>query len=302
MADIRTIDLKVATAPKANGPMHPTGITRKSMVKIPPAVLQSCAGLAIFSAFRLGGGHSSLSGGSGVVIARRPDRTWSPPSGFVISSLGAGVMFGIGVYDCVCVLNTREQVEAFTRPRLSLGAEGSIAVGPVGTGGHIEAAVSKTGRPMWSYAKSRGLWVGVQIDGTIAVSRSEANALFYKQKGITPRRILREDVAWPMEAKPLFEVLKAVDGRFDYDRTVVQDLLNSPLPSESVVDEKQSEVAPETQTQFYQYNREEEQKKSLEQEQSQEQKLEDKRSEATDNEPKYETAMEEKERLAKSGY
>lgn len=277
--------------------MHPTGITRKSMVKIPPPVLRTCAGIAIFSAFRLGGGHSSISGGSGVVIARRADGTWSPPSGFVISSLGAGVMFGIGVYDCVCVLNTPAQVEAFTRPRLSLGAEGSIAVGPVGTGGHIEAAVSKTGRPMWSYSKSRGLWAGIQIDGTIAVSRSEANALFYKEKGITPRRILREDVAWPMEAKPLFEVLKAVDGRFDYDRTVVQDVLNVPLPGDSVVDEKQIDVAPETQSRE---SREEEQKQG--QEQEHDQKPEAKQAEATDNEPKYESAMEEKETLAKSGY
>ncbi|SCN81968.1 uncharacterized protein FFB20_06640 [Fusarium fujikuroi] len=215
-------NLNSSTSPTEKGPLHPTGLTRKSMVKIPPSVLQSAAGLAIFNVIRAGAGHNSLSGGSGVVIARRSDGTWSPPSSFIVSSLGAGFVFGLDVYDCVCVLNTPEQVAAFTKPRLSFGAEGSVALGPIGTGGSVEAALSKTARPMWSYMKSRGLWMGVQIDGTIVVTRGDANATFYNERGITAEKILCGDVAWPMAGKPLFEVLQALQGRTDYNQTVVQ--------------------------------------------------------------------------------
>ncbi|KAF5019093.1 hypothetical protein F66182_8906 [Fusarium sp. NRRL 66182] len=215
-------NLGSSTSPNARGPFHPTGLTRKSMVKIPPSVLQRAAGLAIFNLLRAGACHGSLAGGSGIVIARRSDGTWSPPSSFVVSTLGAGFAFGLDVYECVCVLNTPAQVAAFTKPRLSLGAEGSIAVGPVGTGGSVEAALSKTTRPMWSYMKSRGLWASLQVDGTIVVTRGDANATFYNERGITADKILRGDVAWPQGARPLFEVLRALEGRADYDPTVVR--------------------------------------------------------------------------------
>ncbi|KAF4451165.1 hypothetical protein F53441_5864 [Fusarium austroafricanum] len=227
------------------GPLHPTGLTRKSMVKIPPSVLQSAAGLAIFNVIRAGAGHSSLSGGSGVVIARRADGTWSPPSSFIVSTLGAGFVFGLGLYDCVCVLNTPEQVAAFTKPRLSFGAEGSVALGPVGTGGSVEAALSKTARPVWSYMKSRGLWMGVQIDGTIVVARGDANGSFYNERGITAQKILSGDVAWPMAAKPLFEVLQALEGRTDYDRTVVQAVGQAPTPGDTILSDKQERYTHE---------------------------------------------------------
>lgn len=217
--------------------MHPTGITKKSMVKIPDNVLKNCAGLAIFNVIRAGAVHASLAAGSGVVVARRPDGSWSPPSSFVVSTLGAGFAIGLDVYDCVCVLNTPAQVNAFTNPRVSLGGDASIAVGPVGTGGSVDAAVSKTVRPMWSYMKSRGLWASVQIDGTIIISRADANSIFYNEHGITAKKILRGDVAWPDKGKPLFEVLRALEGRPDFDRTVVQEVGRMATPGDTVIED-----------------------------------------------------------------
>ncbi|SPJ80085.1 uncharacterized protein FTOL_08477 [Fusarium torulosum] len=232
-------NLSSSTSPTVKGPLHPTGLTRKSIVKIPPPVLQRAAGLAIFNVLRAGGGHGSLSGGSGIVLARRPDGTWSPPSSFVVSTLGAGFVFGLDLYDCVCVLNTLEQVAAFTKPRISLGAEGSVAVGPVGTGAGVEAALSKTVQPVWSYMKSRGLWIGIQIDGTIIVTRGDANATFYNESGITAEKILHGDVAWPLGAKPLFEVLQALEGQTDYNRTAIQAVDGAPTVDDSTLFEKE---------------------------------------------------------------
>lgn len=287
-------NLSSSAPPKTSGPMHPTGLTRKSMVKIPPHVLHRAAGLAIFNVLRAGACHGSLAGGSGVVVARRPDGTWSPPSSFIVSTLGAGFVFGLDVYDCVCVLNTPEQVAAFTKPRLSLGAEGSIAVGPLGTGGSVEATVTKTARPVWSYMKSRGLWAGVQIDGTIIVSRGDANSAFYNESGITARKILTEDVAWPMSAKPLFEVLRAIEGRPDFDRTIVQEVGSVPTPGDAILSEKQERYTDEPELPAQQTR-----------EQTEEAKEElpsytDVKPDVKDEEE--DTAMSEKEKLAKSGY
>ncbi|KAJ4421794.1 hypothetical protein N0V85_000034 [Neurospora sp. IMI 360204] len=94
----------------------------KTLIQIPPRVLATCSGLAIFTVFRTGL-HLSGSSGSGIVISRLPSgpnqQRWSPPSGFLIHSLGAGFLAGIDIYDCICVLRTPAAVRAFAeRPRL----------------------------------------------------------------------------------------------------------------------------------------------------------------------------------------
>ncbi|KOS17563.1 SH3 domain-containing protein [Escovopsis weberi] len=206
--------------PSKNAPMHPLGLSKKSMILIPTAVLSNCAGLAIFNVVRAGAIHGSLAGGSGVVVARRPDGTWSPPSSFLVSTIGGGFMIGLDIYDCICVLNTVDQLRAFTNPRFSLGGEASVALGPLGTGASLDAAVSRTARPMWTYMKSRGIWAGIQIDGTIIITRPDCNAVFYNEKGISAKKILRGHMAWPEGGRALYDVLKCIDDPHAYNRLV----------------------------------------------------------------------------------
>ncbi|KAK2056628.1 hypothetical protein LY76DRAFT_606825 [Colletotrichum caudatum] len=203
-------------------PFHPLGATRRALVAIPHQVLAHCAGLAIFNTLRAGAYMGSLAAGSGLVVARRPDGTWSPPSTFVVSTLGAGLMFGLDIYECVLVLNTAAQVAAFTRPRVSLGAETSVAVGPVGTGAAVETAfafasgkttTASPPRPMYSYMKSRGLWAGVQVDGTVILARHDCNAVAYADRRISARKILQTQAEWPEGSLPLWRALVALEGR-----------------------------------------------------------------------------------------
>ena len=212
-------------------------------------MLYHCAGLAIFNVLRAGAFHGSLAGGSGVVVARRPDGTWTPPSCFVVSTVGGGFMFGLDLHDCVCVLRTQDQVRAFASPRLSLGGEASLAVGPVGTGGSVGAALGKGTKPVFSYMKSRGLWAGVQVDGTVIVSRADANALFYNERGITARRILYGNVEWPDAGRPLYDILKAIEVHSGFDLAALHGV-DRPPPAvredAAEVPTQQTETALET--------------------------------------------------------
>lgn len=203
-------------------PVHPLSLTVKSMVTIPHKILANCSGLAIFNTLRAGAYMGSLAAGSGIVVARRPDGTWSPPSSFVVSTLGAGFMIGLDIYDCVLVLNTPAQVAAFAHPRVSLGAESSVAIGPVGTGGAVEAALSKTGHPMFSYIKSRGFWAGVQIDGTVIVARQDCNGVAYLNRRISAKKILTLQAEWPEGSRPLWETLMALEGRYAIDPDIAR--------------------------------------------------------------------------------
>lgn len=190
------------------------------LVKIPTSAIANAKGLAIFTTFRTGL-HISGAGGSGVVVARLPDGSWSPPAGFLVHTLGAGFMIGLDIYDCVCVLNTQSAVDAFARrARVSLGGELAVVAGPVGAGGGLETALGGGGKstsdgnggkdgsgsgtssssggqknkPVWSYMKSRGFYAGVQADGTVIIPRPDANAAFYGEREISVERILKGQV------------------------------------------------------------------------------------------------------------
>ncbi|EWG52362.1 hypothetical protein FVEG_11131 [Fusarium verticillioides 7600] len=153
---------------------------RKALVRIPRQVLRSAAGLAIFTALR-SGAQFTWGSGSGIVVARQPDGSWSPPSSFAVNTLSVGFMVAMDIFDCVCVLRTPEAVAAFTKPRVSFGGEVAVTAGPVGTGVYVDSAVNsdRAAEPIWSYVKSRGLYVGAQIDGTIITTRDKANEDFY---------------------------------------------------------------------------------------------------------------------------
>ncbi|KAK8096999.1 hypothetical protein PG999_012943 [Apiospora kogelbergensis] len=241
------------TAPegqRAPSPGHPTMPGPKSdgktLVKIPTEVIKRAKGLAIFTTFRTGL-HFSGASGSGIIVSRLPDGSWSPPSGFLVHTLGAGFMIGLDIYDSVCVLNTDDAVRAFTKPRLSLGAEIAVVAGPVGAGKSLEGALGAL-KPVWSYMKSRGFYAGVQADGTVIIQRPDANAAFYGEKKITPERILKGDinpttatasaspkegdiVMWPAGARQLMEVLKSAEGK-KADEKLVNDLGSVPTPGD----------------------------------------------------------------------
>ncbi|ROW06510.1 hypothetical protein VMCG_04256 [Cytospora schulzeri] len=109
----------------------------RTLLSIPSKVINRAVGLAIFTTARAGF-HVSGATGSGVLIARLPDGSWSPPSGIQVHSLGAGLMIGIDIYDCVVVINTKEALDAFTKTRMSLGSDLAVVAGPWGAGGAVD--------------------------------------------------------------------------------------------------------------------------------------------------------------------
>ncbi|UKZ55959.1 hypothetical protein TrVGV298_009783 [Trichoderma virens] len=111
------------------------------IVTIPPKVISKAVGLAIFTTLRAGFQVSGATG-SGILIARLPDGSWSPPSGIQLHSVGGGFQIGLDIYDCVCVINNRESLAAFTNTRVSLGSDLAVVAGPYGAGAAVEFGTS----------------------------------------------------------------------------------------------------------------------------------------------------------------
>ncbi|KAK0387544.1 hypothetical protein NLU13_3790 [Sarocladium strictum] len=206
--------------------------------KIPQRVIENAVGLAIFTTMRTGLWLSGA-GGSGVLVARKEDGTWSPPSGIMLHTAGLGFLVGVDIYDCVVVINSRKALEAFTAVRATLGGEISAVAGPVGVGGVLEndGKWKQANRPVFTYLKSRGFYAGVQVDGTIVIERSDENARFYDQPGIRVADILAGGVRRPPASlRMLMETLKAAEGRTDVDSELLDELDELPPPGDVEVE------------------------------------------------------------------
>lgn len=203
---------------------------QKVLKKIPSQVIQRAKGLAIFTTMRTGLWFSG-SGGAGILVGRIPNTgEWSPPSGIMLHTAGVGVLAGIDIYDCVVVINTHEALEAFKKMRCTLGGEVSVAAGPVGMGGVLESEVHKRQAPIWTYMKTRGLYGGIQVDGTILIERTDENERFFGER-LSVTDILGGMVKHPPPSiKPLMETIKAAEGSKDVDEAAL------PPPGESPAD------------------------------------------------------------------
>lgn len=205
----------------------PTG-KAKVVKKIPTEVIQKAKGLAIFTTMRTGLWISGA-GGSGVLVARTASGEWSPPSGIMLHTAGLGFLVGVDIYDCVVVINTEKALQAFTKIRCTVGGEISAVAGPVGIGAVLETEIHKRQAPVWNYLKSRGIYVGVQIDGTVIVERTDENARFYGER-IAAADILAGKVRHPpFEIKTLMATIKAAQGDIDVDNSAVP---TSPTPGD----------------------------------------------------------------------
>jgi len=187
-------------------PSHP----ESALNSIPKAVLQHARGLAVFQVIKAGFVFSGKAG-SGLVIARLPDGSWSAPSCIATGGLGWGLQIGADLTDFVIVLNSEDSVRAFSiGGNVTIGGNISAAAGPIGTGGAVQASLAHPA-PMFSYSKSKGLFAGLSLEGTVLVERKDANRDFYGSP-IPARDILSGRVPPPEVASRLYEVIEAAEG------------------------------------------------------------------------------------------
>lgn len=169
---------------------------------IPRSVLRNARGLAILTVVKIGFGLSGK-GGQGVVVARTGNG-WSGPSFIGTGGAGWGPQIGAQITEFVFVLNTNRAVRAFSQDgNLTLGADASVAAGPVGR----EAAAAVT--PMaaiYTYSRTQGLFAGVSLEGTVIATQKTANHRYYGQT-VSSRDILSGSVPPPARANRLMSVL-----------------------------------------------------------------------------------------------
>lgn len=188
---------------------------------IPPDVLKRAKGLAIITVLKAGFLFSGRAG-SGVIVARLKDGTWSAPSAIAMAGAGAGGMVGVELTDFVFILNSADAVKSFSEfGTVTLGGNISVSAGPLGRNAEAAASASTGGvSAVFAYSKSKGLFAGVSLEGSVIVERREANRKFYGDS-CTAKMILSGRIRPPPAADPLFRVLES--RAFNYRSAVPAD-------------------------------------------------------------------------------
>jgi SH3 domain-containing YSC84-like protein 1 len=158
---------------------------------IPRDLIQRCRGLAIFPAVVKVGLVFSVSFGSGIVL-RRDEKTgqWSRPVFFNIRGGSVGVQAGAQATDLVLLVMNEEGVEGLLEDKYTLGADVSVAAGPVGRQASAETNV-RLDSGILSYSRSKGLFAGLALKGAVLEPNNEANEV-YHGKGITAQDVFYE--------------------------------------------------------------------------------------------------------------
>jgi SH3 domain-containing YSC84-like protein 1 len=158
---------------------------------IPRDLIQRCRGLAVFPAVVRVGLVLGVSFGSGIVL-RRDEKTgqWSRPAFFIIRGGSVGVQAGAQATDLILLVMNEEGVEGLLEDKFTLGADVSVAAGPVGRQASAETSV-RLDSGILSYSRSKGLFAGLALKGAVLEPDNGANEV-YHGKGITAQDVFYE--------------------------------------------------------------------------------------------------------------
>ena len=149
---------------------------------VPTRLLERAYGIAVVPdvtkiAFFFGGRR-----GNGVLVARDPSGHFSDPIFVNLTGGSFGFQWGVTSTDVILVFTTKRSIDRIASGQLTLGADASVAAGPVGR--TASAGTDPTlSAEVYSYSRSRGLFAGIALDGSALSIDNNADARFY-DKGV----------------------------------------------------------------------------------------------------------------------
>lgn len=157
---------------------------------VPDYLLKNCKAIAIFpgvikAAVGVGARH-----GHGVVMVRGGNGEWSPPAFLTMTGGSWGLQLGVDKTDVVLFFMSDKSLNSLLASKTTLGASAGLAAGPVGR--TAEAGTDlKLNSEIYSYARSKGLYAGIALNGARVAPDKEAIEDFYGQR-IDARKILMD--------------------------------------------------------------------------------------------------------------
>lgn len=155
---------------------------------IPPTLLSRAYAVAVIpNVVKVGFGLGARRG-KGILVIRQDDSSWSNPAFVTLTGGSFGWQIGAQSTDIILVFKTRKGVEGIDNGKMTLGADASIAAGPVGRQASAATDLEFQAEVV-SYSRNRGLFAGVSFEGAGVTMDRNANVAFYSDTALTPAKI-----------------------------------------------------------------------------------------------------------------
>ena len=173
---------------------------------IPQELMSHATAIAVIpnmvkAAFGIGGTF-----GKGLVSQRLANGHWGPPAYIEIGGGSIGLQLGAESTDVILVFTNREGLDGLLKGKLKLGADAGVAAGPVGRKAQVATDVLLKS-PIVSYSRSKGLFAGVSLDGSVLAIDDSANEKVYG-KNFDTRATLDGKVQMNAVVKPFVDTLE----------------------------------------------------------------------------------------------
>jgi lipid-binding SYLF domain-containing protein len=132
--------------------------------------------------------------GKGVLVVRKDSGQWSNPIFVNLTGGSFGFQVGVQSTDVVLVFTSQKSIEGIVGGKLTLGADASVAAGPVGRQSSAATDIGLTAQ-VYSYSRASGLFAGVALDGSALTIDHRSNEQFYGKTDVLASEIIRTDAA-----------------------------------------------------------------------------------------------------------
>jgi lipid-binding SYLF domain-containing protein len=131
------------------------------------------------------------SGGRAVVVARDPKSgKWLGPVFYTMATASVGFQAGISVSENVTLVMTDKGFNSLLATSVKLGGDASVAAGPVGAGAKSDIVAD-----LITFSRAKGVYGGVNLDGTVITASDDWNQAYYGKKVLAPDVLVRGDVS-----------------------------------------------------------------------------------------------------------
>ena len=202
---------------------------------IPPTLLsRAYAVVVIPNVVKVGFGLGARRG-KGILVVRQDDNSWTNPAFVTLTGGSIGWQIGAQSTDVILVFKTRAGVDGIDNGKFTLGADASIAAGPVGRQASAATDVAFQAEVV-SYSRNRGLFAGVSFEGAGVTMDRKANVAFYDDTTMTPELIFKSspNIA-PPTANSFVQLLTAQTRRLPAQPGMQAGVTSAPAADESSV-------------------------------------------------------------------
>jgi lipid-binding SYLF domain-containing protein len=171
---------------------------------IPDSIVKKATCIAVVPSLKKGAFIVGAQYGQGVVTCRT-GRGWSGPVFIRMAGGSFGFQIGGQGTDLVLVAVNDKGLQDLLKSKFKIGGDASAAAGPVGRNAQADTDISMRAE-LLTYSRAKGLFAGIDLDGTSVSQNSDDTTLFYGAPH-TFDQILKGNVLPPEDSRPFLRTI-----------------------------------------------------------------------------------------------